>query len=119
MRNILFLLSFCLCLPPQNAQSADWIRESVMCGSVKIVLFHDRNEVSSPQLFFDGKRFKYVFYENYSTGGLVCINFKGKKKVGFVQSVGNIVEVYTVVDLQTFVVEDLTYRQAKKIGWPE
>lgn len=88
---------------------------SVTCGGVKADLMINHRTVSQPTLFLDGKEVKLEDGPNYS--GPKCITFRGEKKIGFVEYMGNSYEIYRILDLDTFEVSEITYQQARKIGF--
>lgn len=89
--------------------------ESVQCGEIKADLIINHRTVSEPTLYMAETPIKLENGPNYH--GPVCVTFRGEKKVGFVESMGNAYEIYRIVDLDTFEVTEITYAQADKIGF--
>lgn len=98
-----------------NSNHGEVYWESVECDGVKADLMINHRTVSQPTLFMNGYEILLENGPNYS--GPVCVFFRGEHKVGFVEYMGNAYEVYRLVDLDTFEVEEISYRQAEKI-WP-
>jgi hypothetical protein len=48
---------------------------------------------------------------------LKCVTHTGAKKLGFVESMGNAYASYKLVDLTTSRVSEITYQQARAIGF--
>jgi hypothetical protein len=88
---------------------------SITCGGVKADLMINHRTVAQPTLFLNGKAILLKDGPDYS--GPKCVTFRGEKKVGFVESMGNAYEIYRIVDLDTFKVREITYQQAIKIGF--
>lgn len=116
---IIFPAAIILCLlsttvyADSNGGEVYW--ESVSCGGVKADLIINHRTVAQPTLFLNGKAIKLKDGPDY--GGPKCVTFKGEKKIGFVESMGNAYEIYRIVDLDTFKVSKITYQQASKIGF--
>jgi len=89
--------------------------KSINCGGVKADLMINHRTVSKPTLFLNGKAIVLEDGPDYS--GPKCVTFRGEKKIGFVESMGNAYETYRIVDLDTFKVKEITYQQASKIGF--
>ena len=113
------ILSAVLCLFSATVQAESnngevyW--ESVTCGGIKADLMINHRTVAQPTLFLNGKAIKLKDGPDYS--GPKCVTFRGEKKIGFVESMGNAYEIYKIVDLDTFKVREITYQQASKIGF--
>lgn len=100
----------------QAESNGGWLYwESVTCAGIKADLMINHRTVAQPTLILNGKAIKLEDGPDYS--GPKCVTFRGEKKIGFVESMGNAYEIYRIVDLDTFKVREITYQQASKIGF--
>ncbi|MGB8813274.1 MAG: hypothetical protein WCC57_08815 [Paracoccaceae bacterium] len=98
---------------PSNMGETYW--QSITCGAITANLMINHRSVSQPTLFMNDTPIPLPDGPNYA--GPVCVTFRGKPYVGFTEYMGNAYEIYRLIDLDTFAVQEITYQQAEKI-WP-
>jgi len=114
----LIFLSFCVISQPTLAMTSNngetyW--GTVKCGGVTANLMVNHRTIAQPTLFLNSTAIKLEDGPDYR--GPVCVTYRGEKKVGYVESMGNAYEVYYMFDLDTFKRTKIDYSTAKKIGF--
>lgn len=88
---------------------------SVKCGGVTADLMVNHRTVAQPTLFLNQTPIKLEDGPDYS--GPVCVTYRGEKKIGYVESMGNAYSSYYLVDIDTFKRLEINYQTARKIGF--
>lgn len=88
---------------------------SIKCGGVTADLMINHRTVAQPTLFLNQTPIKLQDGPNYS--GPLCVTFRGEKKIGYVESMGNAYESYYIIDIDTFKRTQINYQTARKIGF--
>ena len=98
-----------------HSNPGEMLWKQIKCGGVDVELMVNHRTVAQPTLFINRKAILLQDGPDYS--GLKCVTHNGAKKIGFVESMGNAYASYKLVDLTTRRVSEITYQQARKIGF--
>lgn len=89
--------------------------ESVTCDGINASLIMNHRSVSVPTLFMDAYEIQLAPGPSYD--GPVCLSYRGKKYVAFVEGMGNAYEIYRIVNTNTFEIQEISAPLALELGF--
>lgn len=107
-----------LCIISFNGNAGDSVDSTpIICDGVKVRITAtpvSEYQVTHPVLFIGKKAIK--LNEDPSYGAPECVMYKGQKAILYSEYAGNSYELYHLVDMKTYKIKNLSYKEAKQAG---